>query len=47
MIEEERETYHRWLDAPDKLLGLITRYVAPDILWRRRGKLTVVGRPLV
>jgi ubiquinone/menaquinone biosynthesis C-methylase UbiE len=43
MIEEEKETYERWLSAPRTHLGLITRHVAPAILRRRWGKLIVAG----
>lgn len=43
MIEEERETYERWLDAPEEHLSLIRRHVAPSLLRWRWGKLTVVG----
>jgi ubiquinone/menaquinone biosynthesis C-methylase UbiE len=46
MTEEESETYFRWLNAPDDLLALIRRHIEPGILWRRWGKLTVVGAPL-
>jgi ubiquinone/menaquinone biosynthesis C-methylase UbiE len=46
MIEEERDTYQRWLNAPDEHLMLIRRYVAPELLQRRWGKLTVVGAPV-
>jgi SAM-dependent methyltransferase len=47
MTEEESETYFRWLNAPDELLELVGRHVAPTILRKRWGKLTVVGTPLV
>jgi ubiquinone/menaquinone biosynthesis C-methylase UbiE len=45
MTEEERDTYERWLNAPDEYLGLIDRYVVPEIRRRRWGKLIVVGTP--
>jgi len=45
MIEEERDTYERWLHAPDEHLRLILRYVAPQSVRRRWGKLVVVGSP--
>ncbi|HMJ87508.1 MAG TPA: class I SAM-dependent methyltransferase [Vicinamibacterales bacterium] len=45
MIEEERETYERWLNAPDAHLALIRGYVSPRLLRRRWGKLIVVGSP--
>ncbi len=47
MTEEESETYFRWLNDPDALLGLVRRHIHPNVLWRRWGKLTVVGSPLV
>ena len=43
MIEEERETYERWLNAPEEHLALIRRHVAPQLLRQRWGKLIVVG----
>lgn len=46
MVEEERQTYDRWLDAPDEHLALIERYITPHFLRRRWGKLIVVGSPL-
>ena len=46
MIEEERDTYERWLGAPDDYLRLILRYVAPDVVRRRWGKLVVLGAPV-
>ena len=45
MIEEERETYDRWLNAPDEHLQLIRRHVVPHSLKRRWGKLVLVGSP--
>lgn len=45
MIEEERETYERWLNAPEEYLVIIRRHIAPELLRRRRGKLVVVGTP--
>jgi hypothetical protein len=45
MIEEERDTYERWLNAPDAYLRLIRCYVAPRLLRRRWGKIIVVGSP--
>ena len=46
MIEEERSTYEQWLHAPDQCLQLFRRSVAPEILTRRFGKITVVGTPV-
>jgi len=46
MIDEERETYERWLNAPAEHFQVISRHVAPDIVRRRWGKLVVVGSPL-
>jgi len=46
MIDEERETYERWLNAPDEHLQVIRRHVAPQVVRRRWGKLVVVGSPL-
>jgi ubiquinone/menaquinone biosynthesis C-methylase UbiE len=43
MIEEERVTYERWLNAPDEHLAVFTRHVAPEILSRRWGKIVLVG----
>jgi ubiquinone/menaquinone biosynthesis C-methylase UbiE len=43
MREEERETYERWLNAPDEILAIIRRHVAPQLLRQRWGKLVVVG----
>ena len=45
MIQEERETYERWLHSPDELLGVIGRHVSPHVMRRRWGKLIVVGSP--
>jgi ubiquinone/menaquinone biosynthesis C-methylase UbiE len=45
MIEEERETYERWLNAPDEHLEVILRHVRPNMIQRRWGKLIVVGEP--
>jgi ubiquinone/menaquinone biosynthesis C-methylase UbiE len=45
MIEEERETYERWLNAPAEYLNVILRHVAPQLLRRGWGKLIVVGSP--
>jgi ubiquinone/menaquinone biosynthesis C-methylase UbiE len=45
MREEERHTYEQWLNAPDDLVAIIRRYVAPHLLRRRWGKLVVVGSP--
>jgi ubiquinone/menaquinone biosynthesis C-methylase UbiE len=45
MIEEERDTYERWLNAPEACLTLIRRHVVPHTERRRWGKLTVVGSP--
>jgi hypothetical protein len=47
MIEEERETYQRWLNAPEELLALIHKHVRPQIVHQRWGKLIVVGTPNV
>lgn len=43
MREEERETYERWLNAPEEHLALIRRHVAPQVLRQRWGKLIVLG----
>jgi ubiquinone/menaquinone biosynthesis C-methylase UbiE len=43
MREEERETYERWLNAPDEILAIIRRHVVPQLLRRRWGKLIVSG----
>ena len=43
MIEEERVTYERWLNAPAEHLAVFTRHVAPEILSRRWGKIVLVG----
>ena len=45
MIDEERETYERWLKAPEAHLRLMRRYINPQILRRRWGKLVLVGAP--
>jgi ubiquinone/menaquinone biosynthesis C-methylase UbiE len=45
MREEERETYERWLSEPGEYLALIRRYVAPQLVRRRWGKLIVLGAP--
>ena len=47
MIEEERDTYERWLRAPAEHLTLILRHVRPRLIRRRWGKLVVVGSPVV
>ena len=43
MREEERETYERWLGAPDEILAIIRRHVVPQLLRCRWGKLVLVG----
>lgn len=45
MIDEERETYERWLHAPQEHLAVFHRYVVPQIMQRRWGKLVLVGSP--
>jgi ubiquinone/menaquinone biosynthesis C-methylase UbiE len=45
MIDEERETYERWLQAPEAHLRLMRQYINPQILRRRWGKLVLVGAP--
>jgi ubiquinone/menaquinone biosynthesis C-methylase UbiE len=45
MIEEERDTYDRWLNAPDEHWAVIRRHVVPRLVRRRWGKLVVVGSP--
>jgi ubiquinone/menaquinone biosynthesis C-methylase UbiE len=46
MIEEERKTYDRWLNAPDEHMDVIRRHVMPRIVKRQWGKLVVVGSPV-
>ena len=46
MIEEERETHDRWLNAPDEHFQLIRRRVTPHVVRRRWGKLILVGSPV-
>jgi ubiquinone/menaquinone biosynthesis C-methylase UbiE len=45
MIDEERDTYERWLRAPEEYLAVIRRHVVPTLMRRRWGKLIVVGSP--
>ncbi len=45
MIEEEQDTYDRWLTAPDEYLRLIHRYFTPRLERKRFGKIVVVGTP--
>ena len=45
MIDEERETYERWLHALQEHLAVFHRYVVPQIMQRRWGKLVLVGSP--
>jgi hypothetical protein len=45
MIDEERATYERWLHAPQEHLAVFHRYVVPQIMQRRWGKLVLVGSP--
>jgi SAM-dependent methyltransferase len=45
MREEERETYERWLNAPEEYLAVIRRHVTLQLLRRRWGKLVVLGTP--
>jgi ubiquinone/menaquinone biosynthesis C-methylase UbiE len=45
MIEEERETYERWLKAPDEHLAVLLKYVRPQVLRRRCGKIILMGSP--
>jgi ubiquinone/menaquinone biosynthesis C-methylase UbiE len=46
MIDEERETYERWVEAPDEHLRLMLKYVRPKILRRRWGKIVLTGSPV-
>jgi ubiquinone/menaquinone biosynthesis C-methylase UbiE len=46
MIEEERETYERWLRAPGAALEVLRKHVRPGVLRRRWGKLVLVGSPI-
>ena len=46
MIEEERETYERWLNAPEEHLTVFHRHVVPEFIRRRWGKLIIVGSPV-
>lgn len=43
MIEEERDTYERWLGTPEEHLALIRRHIDVRLLRRQWGKLVVVG----
>lgn len=45
MVENERDTYERWLSTPDQCLDLIRANVIPRIERRRWGKLIVEGSP--
>lgn len=45
MFDEERDTYERWLNAPDECLDLIRQFVVPHLVRRQWGKLIVVGAP--
>jgi ubiquinone/menaquinone biosynthesis C-methylase UbiE len=45
MIDEERETYERWLAAPEPTLALIRRHFRPLLVRRRWGKLVFLGSP--
>jgi ubiquinone/menaquinone biosynthesis C-methylase UbiE len=45
MIEEERETYERWLHAPQEHLTVFRRHIVPQFIQRRWGKLIIVGSP--
>lgn len=46
MIEEERETYERWLHAPQEHLTVFRRHIVPQLIQRRWGKLVIVGSPV-
>lgn len=46
MIEEERNTYERWLHAPQEHLEVFHRHVVPELMRRRWGKLVIVGSPV-
>ena len=41
----EKETYDRWLECPDMILGLLHKYFAASHLSLLRGKLYFVGKP--
>ncbi len=46
MIEHERETYERWLNNPELIMGVVRRHFIPllqSIVW---GKWSFVGEPL-
>jgi ubiquinone/menaquinone biosynthesis C-methylase UbiE len=47
MIEEERETYERWLNAPEEHLTVFHRHVVPEFIRCRWGKLIIVGSPVL
>lgn len=43
MVEHERDTYERWLAAPDSVLALLHRHFEARVTTRRFGKLEFVG----
>jgi len=45
MIDEERDTYERWLKTPDEHLAVIRRHITTHLLERRWGKIVIVGSP--
>lgn len=44
MVDLERETYERWLSAPEEIELLLRRYFEPMVLRRSWGKLMLLGR---
>jgi ubiquinone/menaquinone biosynthesis C-methylase UbiE len=46
MIEEERDTYERWLHAPQEHLTVFRQHIVPQFMQRRWGKLIIVGSPV-
>lgn len=44
MIDHERQTYERWLDFPEIILGLLHKYFSSEKCSCRWGKLWFIGR---
>ncbi len=45
MTHYEKETYYRWLNAPDEILFLLEKYFIEKRLRRKFGKILFVGEP--
>jgi hypothetical protein len=44
MVELERSTYEPWLDNPDQILAALADTFRMEVLRKRWGKLSLIGR---